>query len=492
MSGTRGFRLVALASILVLTGIAAGAVASSDKILCITLPLVVSTGGILHFLITKKKTVLVLFIAFAIGFSAAATDFQAFDRTYYNGNTTVTGRVCGKENNGFVIEDVTLGGEKVGGKALVRSDYDYDVGTTVSFEGEVKTYDVDVRDTFSARNFNRRTYYRVKVKSGIKAEVGNKFLSEKAKSRIETAINRYLNSQNAGVMKSLLFGDKTDLTEQDDEVIKVAGVSHVFAVSGLHIGFLAGLIMFVLRKLRVNSVATLFVVIGWLLFYGAMTGFPSGVKRATIMLGLMQTSKIFARKNDSITTLGLSAAIITLTNPRELFDVGFLMSFAAVLGIVCFYQPFFNAFCKITKNKFFVHVFKLLATTLSANLFVLPITINVFKSVSVYAPLANLVILPVVSVVFPFATATAILSLVFEKLGVLFYVTGYAVDVIRIMAQRIYALPSASAEITSLGDATWFYILFLVIFSRFIHIEKKYKFVLGGACGTAIILVALL
>ncbi len=492
MSKARGVRFIAFVSIFVIAGVAAGATAASDKILSIVLPLVVAISGILYAIFTKKKTIAVLLVAFALGFSVAAIDFKASDRAYFNEKTTVSGRVCAGENKGFVIENVVIGGEKVGGKAFVNSKYEFEIGTLVSIEGKVKTYDVDIKDTFSARAFNKKIYYYVSAYDGINATVGDKTLAEKAKAKIERALNRYLNRENAGVMKSLLFGDKTDLREQDNEVIKVAGVSHIFAVSGLHIGFLAGLLMFILRKLRVNSVVTLFAVVGLLLFYGAITGFPSGVKRATIMLTLMQLSKIFARKNDLLTTLGVSAAIITVTNPRELFDVGFLMSFAAVLGIICFYKPIFNALCKITKNVFFVSVFKLLSTTIAASLFVLPITINVFNTVSVYAPLANLVILPIISVVFPFAAAVAILTIIFSKFGILFYLTGYAVDVIRILAQRIYALPSASTEITSLGDATWFYVLFLTVFSRFVHIEKRYKYMIGGACGAAIIAIAAL
>jgi ComEC/Rec2-related protein len=157
-------------------------------------------------------------------------------------------------------------------------------------------------------------------------------------------------------------------------------MAHIFAVSGLHIGFLAAAILFLLKKLRVNNYVSAAVLAAVFVIYGIMTGMPSGVKRAAITFIVFLLAKNSVRKSDPLTSLAFSAVIIILTNPRELFDVGFIMSYGAVFGIIAFYKPFFDILKKISGNKVYRYFAKILATTMSANIFVLPVSFNVFNT----------------------------------------------------------------------------------------------------------------
>ena len=484
-------RKATAASVCLLVGVFLGRIVSYYQYFAIVMPFVVLAIGFMLRLFTKKTFLLVLCVAFALGAAASVIDARAFGAQPVEGEYRVIGRVCGTRSDGkTVLGELSFDGEEKSGKAVVKIGGECALGTVVSFDCEAETYNTDLFDGYSAALYCDGIYYKLTKKGEADAEPGELTVAEKAKKRITDVISLYMSEENAGIMKSLLFGDKSDLPEETGKAINGVGLAHIFAVSGLHIGFLAALFMTVLRKLRIRRDISLAVVCAVLLGYGAVTGFPSGVKRATIMLFIAQIAKLTARKNDSLTTLALSAAIITLTNPRELFDLGFIMSFAAVLGIICFYKPIYRGITKRIKNKFFVGAAKILSTTLAANAFILPISFNVFGSFSPYAPLANMIILPIVSILFPVAAFAAVFTLVWYKIGVAFYATSYALRLIWLFSEQIYSLPHSSIAVGSMGIATAFYVIALVVLSPFVRMKKKYKYPTVGALGAAVLVFA--
>ena len=488
------YRIVTFASVCLIAGIFCGRFMAFNILISIIVPLAVVAGGILLTVITKKLTFVIILTAAAVGMAASVIDVKEFGADEYNCETYMEGRVSGSYGEGKLIaEEIIVNGEEAKGKAIIKCGKNYPVGTKIKVYGEIRTYRTDITDSYSASLYCDRIYYEVKAETVISAEIGELKTSEKLKTKMTAAIEKYMTSENAGVMKSLLFGDKTGLDESDGEAINGIGLAHIFAVSGLHIGFLAALFTMILRKLKLRREIILIIVIGVLIMYGTVTGFPSGVKRASIMLIISMSGKIAARKNDTLTSLSLSAAIITLTNPRELFDLGFIMSFAAVLGIICFYKPICRAMTKYVKNKAAVYTVKLIATTISANIFILPIMFNVFGKFSVYAPFANLLILPIISVIFPIAALTAILCLIWQGFGVMFYIIGYVIGFIRYLSAVIYSMPYSEIEVPGMGIATVIYVAAFIVASPYITAEKKYKYSFGGALGiTAIILAAVL
>ncbi len=486
-------RKATVVSVCLLLGVFLGRIVSVYHYFAYVLPFAVVASGIFFKIITKKIFLLAVCIAFALGAAASVIDARFFGAKEIDGNFETSGRVCGTRSDGkTVLENLTFDGEKVRGKAVVRLDKDYAQGATVTFGCNAETYEVDVFDGYSAALYCDGIYYNLRETGEIHVDVGETTVFEKAKKKMTDAIKAYMGEENAGIMKSLLFGDKSDLSEETGEAINGIGMAHIFAVSGLHIGFLAALLMKILRKLRVRRDVSLAVVFCALLFYGAVTGFPAGVKRATIMTVVSGIAKLTARKNDSLTTLSLSAAIITVTNPRELFDLGFIMSFAAVLGIICFYKPIYRAMTRRVRNKVFGYVAKILSTTISANMFMLPISFNTFGSLSLYAPIANLVILPIISVVFPVAACAAILSLAFFKAGTIFFVMNFALDFIRKISETIYLWKYSVIEVNGMGVSTAFYVAALIAASRFVGIKKKYKYPIVGALGAAMIISAVI
>ena len=442
---------------------------------------------------TKKPLLIVLL--FAISFGMALADFDALysQGAIVDGEVTISCRVKEADEELYLMENLVIDGKEVKGKAYLRSTKrQLHIGDEITLKGELKTYDVDVFDTSSASLYADEIYYKIDNYAFLRWETGKRTFFERVKLRLEEGIERYLTPENAGVMKSLLFGDKTTMYEEDNAVLTDIGLAHVFAVSGLHVGILALFLSFILRKVRVPSYLVIALTAVVVVLYGVITGFPAGVKRALVMYLIASLAKPLGRKNDSLTSLSLAAGVILLTHPRELFDIGFLMSVSAVLGIVCFYKPLYTFLSRISANRIVRYGCKLIATTISANVLILPIQFNVYNSVPTYSVLSNVLILPILTVVFPFAMLTAIFSLFWTRFSVLYYPTGFVLDGVRSIARFLYSLPYSHVDVNGLGWLTAVYVAVLLFCSPYVLAEKKYKHASLGVLGAAFFLFSFL
>lgn len=148
-----------------------------------------------------------------------------------------------------------------------------------------------------------------------------------------------LPEEQAAVLVGMLLGEKQYLPEDDANLYRNLGVMHVFAVSGLHVGFVAALVISLLGKVTINTTAgsarvLRFMVTGAvLLFYAALAGFSASVVRAVAMTLVGIFSYVVDRRKDFYNALALAALAWLLYRPLALFDAGFQLSFAAALGI---------------------------------------------------------------------------------------------------------------------------------------------------------------
>lgn len=141
----------------------------------------------------------------------------------------------------------------------------------------------------------------------------------------------------AGVIKALLLGYRFQLDSDIKTVFVNTGTLHVFAISGLHVGIMALLIISVLRSLRVSRVYWGLALIPLLLAYTLATGAKPSAVRACIMAGIYFSAPLFGRKGDSLSSVAMAALAILMISPRDLQDVGFVLSFSVVTGIIVLY-----------------------------------------------------------------------------------------------------------------------------------------------------------
>ncbi|NDK18873.1 MAG: ComEC family competence protein, partial [Zetaproteobacteria bacterium] len=204
-----------------------------------------------------------------------------------------------------------------------------------------------------------------------------------------------LKGNELAVVKALLLGERHELAADLRQSYAAAGAIHILAISGLHIGIIMLLISFVLKpleSLKNGKTIKLILLVLILWCYAIIAGLSSSVVRATSMFTAIGFGLFINRKTAILNTLALSALILLLLNPLYLFDVGFKMSYLAVLAIVLIQPKIVN----IWHPKFkVVHYFwQLLTVSTAAQLGVLPLSLYYFHQFPGLFFLTNMVILP--------------------------------------------------------------------------------------------------
>lgn len=490
MKRALNFRLMTFMAVALCAGVAIGGLIYGSILLSVLIPTVsFAVGILLSFLFkTKKMIVLLLFFTFSLGVSVFVTSI-AISRPKLSGEQTLLLRV---EQVSERSDNVILSGDGIGTISLSGKN-DLKEGDLVAFYGTLTPVEFSYADSRERYLFTKGISYTAKAEAiTVTDNAPSVFQKIRVKSR--NIMLRYMDKEDAAVCMSLVFGDKSTLSSKTADETAGAGLAHVFAVSGLHVGFLAAIISYLLKKCRVLPVPRLIVTVSVLLLYGILTGFPAGIKRAVIMFFIYEFAVIVARKKDSLVTLSAAVFLIVLTDPKELFDIGFLMSAGSVAGIVLFYRPLYSVVSKMPygiAKRLLMYPYGLLCVTLSANVFTLPLSFSAFGVFTPYAVVGNLLVLPVLSVVFPMLFVAVALSLIFNGFGILFYVIKYPIIAIRLFSSLVSSWPGAQMEASGLGLAAVFYVLFFIVAGRFLTIDKKFKIPACGALALSAVLTVL-
>ena len=214
------------------------------------------------------------------------------------------------------------------------------------------------------------------------------------------------------VLSALTVGDKEELSDDIVETYSVSGASHVLALSGLHIGFLYALLLFVLRPLwrrwrRLKPLLLLLLVL-FLVSFAFFTGLSSSVVRSVVMFSLLAFAGLQPEKPLTLNTLAATAFLMLLCKPVWLFDVGFQLSFSAVAAIVLV-QPKLYALWKVD-NRFLRYLWGLMTVSMAAQLGTAPLVIFYFSRFSTHFLLTNLWVISMVSLVLYSAVFLLILT----------------------------------------------------------------------------------
>ena len=158
-----------------------------------------------------------------------------------------------------------------------------------------------------------------------------------AKHAIESTISQHLSPLCAGVLEAMVLGEKKDIPGSIYQVMVKTGTVHILVVSGFNVGIVCFAFDLLLRLVRIPRVARISMLVPLLLLYCLLTGASNPVVRATIMGIICTTAYVFKREPDIYNSLSIAALIILISNPRQLFDIGFQLSFTSVVSIAYVY-----------------------------------------------------------------------------------------------------------------------------------------------------------
>lgn len=217
---------------------------------------------------------------------------------------------------------------------------------------------------------------------------------------------------NLAVLSALTVGDKENLSEDMRETYSIAGASHVLALSGLHIGLLSTLFLFFFSFLWKRWAAFkplgFFLVILFLWAFAFLTGLSSSVVRSVIMFSLLVVSRLQSEKLLSLNTLAATAFLMLLYNPLWLFDVGFQLSFVAVVSILLI-QPKLYSLLSV-RRCIPRYVWGLLTVSVAAQIGTAPLVIFYFSRFSTHFLLTNLWVIPMVTLILYSAVLMLVLT----------------------------------------------------------------------------------
>jgi competence protein ComEC len=211
---------------------------------------------------------------------------------------------------------------------------------------------------------------------------------EALRATLERRLAGSVAGPQGALVAGLLLGREVSLPIEVRDQLRTTGTSHIVAVSGFNVAIVGALVLAValqvLPRPRALVVSTI-VVAGYTILVGA----PPTAVRAALMFGAAALATIVGRLPDSLTCLVLAAGLMSLAEPTVVLDVGFQLSFAATCGLVL-------ATSRLTPSWRFVPgvITTALGTTLAAQLLTLPLVLYTFKTLSLVAPLANVLIAP--------------------------------------------------------------------------------------------------
>lgn len=273
---------------------------------------------------------------------------------------------------------------------------------------------------------------------------------------------------HADIISALLIGKKDGIDQKTMNAIRDSGIAHLFAISGLHLSFVAGLFFIVFRNLfAISETLTLkyntkkisaFLTILPTTFYLLITGMQISAQRAYIMVILVLVAIMIERKYRGLIAIAFAASVILIVEPEAILKPGFQMSFSAVLALVASYQINANKLFKIKIIKYFVSI---MISSVIASLATVPYTICNFNYFSISGIITNLIAIPIVTLIIiplgiiyvlliPLGIEWIITLLIERPIDSVLYITN-AIASLQYLVIPIHTFPASSIVIITLG-----------------------------------------
>ncbi|MGB3007677.1 MAG: ComEC/Rec2 family competence protein [Chitinophagaceae bacterium] len=245
-----------------------------------------------------------------------------------------------------------------------------------------------------------------------------------------------------GLSEALLIGYKDDLDQTLVQSYTNTGVVHIIAISGLHLGLIYWLLVQLLsplRRLKKTKWLSPVLIIAGLWSFSLLAGAQASVLRSALMFSCIVLGESFSRKSSIYNTMAISAFLLLCYNPYWLWDVGFQLSYAAVLSIIIFMRPVYNWF--YIKNKILDFIWKLNAVTIAAQILTVPLSIYHFHQFPNYFLLTNFLAVPLSSIIVLGEILLCVVAFIPFIAGLVGKALSWLIMVMNTYIERIESIP---------------------------------------------------
>lgn len=418
------------------------------SLIAIILPLLFSAVG-LTMILKYKKRAIILVMTF-VTFMSACLCFFVADRNLKNASD-----FCGKDRiikgsvydyyegfDGIVCE---IKADSIDG---IETDFKIKVTfphlkpdvivkyENISFTADLTKFD-DYKDSYNRNSISEKIYLSGKSEINQFEKIRNQqhtpmYYINLLREKICNAVIKFLPNDYGGLILSFVLGEKSYLSKQVIQNFKICGISHLMAVSGLHVYTWSSYLYTFLTNYLTRRKSSL-IAICFTLFFMALTGFSPSVVRAGIMMICVYAGHIFFKQSDSLNSLGLAALILLIINPFASTNISFMLSFSAALGLAAFGERISKTTQKAEekfKNKIVKKLSELITSSIStcfvATVFTLPIMVFYLGNFSLLNFAGNLVAVNISMYIMIIGGIGAILSAIIGLLGQPFlFVAGF-------------------------------------------------------------------
>ncbi len=402
-----------------------------------------------------------LFITGAVSCNSSLTRYAKTDilpDTYYNIRGTVIEKGLTSYGEYIVLGDVTADGRKIDGKltAFLSSSYGEfcDEGYTVEFYGKPEAENVF---EYGKLNYlaEDNIKYSVNVNGGLSSTYHYSLLGS-IRSSLKDKLFGNLSRETAAVTFAMLTGNVQYISEKSLETFRYGGIAHIFAVSGLHVGIVYGVILFICKKVKLNKYVSAALCLAFIAFYVALCGFTVSSVRAAIMCAVATAAKLLMQKYDGLNSLSVAVIVILAVSPLSFFAAGFRLTVCAVAGILLFskqYEKFFE------KLKIPQKISTAAGVSLGTQTATSPVLLANFGYLSGAGLILNILVIPLLSVIFAIIFAAAVLSMIIPPLAQ--FIIPYAALPLECFMSLIIGLGFEKSLVSGFG-AGWFVPIYLL------------------------------
>lgn len=303
-----------------------------------------------------------------------------------------------------------------------------------------------------------------------------------AANAIRSHINKLFPDDTEGFVRALLTGDRSGLSYRTRNEMSIAGISHIVAVSGMHVSLLVGAIMLLcLKRRRIGAIVSILVM----LFFAAMLGFTPSVMRAVIMNALILLAPLLGRENDAPTALSFALMMILAMNPWAIANLSLQLSFGAIAGIFLLTPRIYRALLRLFRDetlqkrvpllsKLLRGGASILATSLGATGLTQPLIAATFGAVSLVAPVTNLLVLTLIGLIFTCCFVLLPVGWLLPGVGTAGALAlSYPIRAVLWLVRSMAKLPYAAVYTNSGYIVAWLVLVYVLVGIYFLPLKRK-------------------
>ena len=419
--------------------------------------------------ITKAIFSCIFIIFFAVGSISLYANINDYNKANLSGNNyNITAKIVStyqtETGHKFILDNAEIRGNRTGKikykiSLSVLGDSNFDVGDVITFNANLYDSSTVYEDRLNTNDISRGIKYYASAKSNDISKVSTTLtIFERINLFLRNSLKNGLGEREFSVGYALLTGNSNFMDNDLISSYRDAGVAHIFAVSGLHIGFLAGVLILLLKKLKATPLLRVISITFVLLFYSGICGFSSSSLRATVMTSVMLFASLKGHRYDSLTALSFAGILILLFSPVQLFCVGFELSFMVVFGIIVLAKPLAKCL-KFLPTK----IANSVGLVVTAQIFALPICLYAFSKVSTIAVIINLIFIPIVAFIFILTLVSTIVGGIFGISNILLVPSNYIFKLINLLIGAFdYKIFMIGGIVLGSGAISYYLIFFVL------------------------------